>query len=508
MNVLWKKIILFFNRKSFFSDLSTVFSTQILISLINIVLLKIFAYFLIREGVGVYIIVRRLVGLAYPLVTLNLGMSLARYIGLKPQKAKQFFFQSFFLLTTVVLIFGAFLPLYSHILARLIFGEQKYGILIFPALLILYANSLQVIAMGYFRGHQRFNKMNLISASFWIIALASSGIIFFLRQDFIQAFYYYFLVSALLSIMVTIYFVWQEMNPSFKITSQNIADTLLQSMKPDKQFFKYGIHRVPTPFLIGAFFMIPILTASNAMSLEAAAYVGVLVSIVRMVQLTSHPFGLIFVPKLSTFQAQNNREMIRSISSLMLEYIFTIPFLFGLCISFMAREVILLWLGEKFVVVIPYLELLGPFIGFFLAYVLIRGMLDGMSDYPYSNIISLAGVVAISVGGLFSLFFEDKLLILTLSLAAGIIVLGTTSIFFLVREQKLNIFSWRYAFLILWLVVIGIIFILIDNLFTFHSDIIFLMIKLIITIILFGISFVFYRMQKVQWVVEFEQRIF
>jgi hypothetical protein len=73
---------------------------------------------------------------------------------------------------------------------------------------------------------------------------------------------------------------------------------------------------------------------------------------------------------------------------------------------------------------------------FYLGFALIRGILDGLFVFPYTNIINLAGFLTI---GILSIAMGTTIFNLSLALSFGLLVLGVASIVVLVKKMALQI---------------------------------------------------------------------
>lgn len=494
-------------RKSFIKELSATFATQVIITIFGIILLKILSNILPEEGLGAYLVIRRMVGLAFPLLTLNLGMSMAKFISFDIKNAEQYFLYSFLVITVFGLILLAGLPFYKNPLVKIIFGHIRYAKLALPTLLFLYANSFQIICIGYYRGYQDFVSMNLISIYFWIESLVVLTVYFFVAKNFVSFLSLYFIVYAVVSFVIN----WINI-----LKNKNFGSTILlffkkgfkiSNYKVDAKFLKYGIVRLPTGFFLAGLFFIPVATASSSISLKTAAYIGIIVSIVRMIQLLGVPFNLIFLPKFSYYQSQNNKEFIKYYSQIVLEYIFTFPFIVGLLIFFLSNEIILLWFGSKYLIVVKYLILVGPFIGLFLGYVLIRGILDGLSEFPYSNVITFNGVVCVGILSLLTIVFSWDLLGLVIAFGVGITVLGISSIYILLKKQRLQLINIKNSFAFLWFVLLFSIFFLYNRYILIESLYYSLGLKILVSLVVFVLSFLIYKRLGYEWVNELLLRL-
>jgi len=489
-------------KKSFLTEVSFTFLSQVLIAIFGIILLKIFARDLSEEGMGAYLVIRRAIALTYPLITLNLSMSMARYISFDRKKAEQYLVYSFFILTVLNVLTLITLPLTQNLIAKIIFGDAKYGSLLFPTVIFLYANSFHILCIGYFRGKQNFLIMNIINVLFWFGSLVVIVIKYFIFGNFVHFLYYYFVIYALLAFIMNWVMLLKHGELELNLLPYIQNALRINNYQSEKSFFKYGIFRLPTGFFLASLFFIPIVSASSTISLKTAAYIGIIVAILRMLQLLGYPFNLIFLPKFSSFQANDDQKSIQKNSQIVIDYIFSFPLIIGVLISFFAREVILLWFGAKYSVVVPYLMLLGPLVGLFLGYVLIRGILDGLTDFPYSNIITFFGMFAVGFVSLLTLLLSWNLLGLTMALNFGVLVLGVSSIYILRRLNEIRIFHSKNLLAILWFVFISIVLGIFALFVQIDSIVLSFFIKLALSLIVMTLSFFYYKRLKFSWVDE------
>jgi O-antigen/teichoic acid export membrane protein len=259
------------------------------------------------------------------------------------------------------------------------------------------------------------------------------------------------------------------------------------------------VYRLPSGIFAALIFFIPVVTASSSISLKTAAYIGILVSIYGFLQSLAYPFNLIFLPKFSEYQYRKDDLLTKTNTQTILDFLVTFPLIAGLLLFFMSEEIILLWFGPKYSIVHHYLKILSPSIGFFMAYVLIRGILDGLYDFPYSNIINLSGVLIIGVFSYLTVVNRWDLLGLSISFGAGTIFIGVLSIFILWYKQKLKLISRRNLMSLLWFFILLILFILYSH--TIHISIVWysFMLKMGISSIVVVISFFYYKFLKYKW---------
>lgn len=493
-------------KKSSITDLLFTFSTQLVVTLLGILLLTILSRKLPEEGLGAYLVIRRIVGLAFPIITLNLGMSMARHISFDFNKAERYFAYSYLIISFFVLILLVGLPLYKTVLARVLFGGEKYSTLILPGLIFLYSSSFQVICSGYHRGKHDYFMMNLINLLFWLVGLITLSIMLFEIESYLDFLGLFFVTYAFLNFLINWIIILRKGYVRKTLASHFKKIIKISNYTRDKEFVRYGVSRLPHGFFLALIFLIPIVAASSFMSLKAAAYIGIIVTIIRMIQMFGVPFNLIFLPKFSYFKSKNDEDLIQHYSQIVLEYIFTFPILIGFLIYFMSPEIIFLWFGNKYTLVIDYLKFIGPLTGLLLGYILIRGILDGIYDFPYSNIITFSGVIGVGTLSSLSIIHSWDLLGLTISFGAGIVILGVSSIYILVKKQKLIIFNLRNISAIIWGMLIMVIFTLYNKYFIIESIYFSLILKTLFSILIMFFSFLYYKKMNFQWISELELR--
>lgn len=494
-------------RNIFITNFSLTALSQVLITILNIIILKILSNQIPEEGLGVYLIVRRLIALIFPVVTINLSMSLSRFVSFDQNKAEKYFVHSFLFLSIVCLMLVSSLPLIKTFLSKALFGSNDFVVLILPIIIFLYSNSFQILCVGFFRGKQNYLLMNLIDVLFWIGAISLLSILFFIPDDFIRFLYYYLIFYAIIAFVINCFILIRYSDIGNYLRSIVWKSLRAKKLQLEKQFFKYGASRIPSGFFLGAVFFAPIFVATNYFDLKLAAYVGVIISIIRMVQLTGFPFNIIFLPKFSFYQASNNKEIIRNNSQIILEFLFTLPFLLGLFCAFFSPELILLWFGAKYNVVVPYLIFISPFIGFLIGYIFITGILDGSSNYPYVNFITAISMLGVILILALTIIFSWDLWGITIALSAGLLILGISSIYILVKKQNLKIISKKNITAISWFIFVLVIFLFYNANIITNQIYLSIVIKFFISIIILVASYILYKKLDYQWIHELKLRI-
>ncbi|NQU27080.1 MAG: oligosaccharide flippase family protein [Candidatus Marinimicrobia bacterium] len=490
------------SKKSFFIDISTTFIAQIIAAILGIVVLKIISFYLSEETFGAYLISRRTAGIGFTLVSLNLGMSMARYININKAKSEFYLLSSILFSSCICLILTVIMHVFKPAVAQALFGSVEYIQLINPTILMIYAYTFQAICSGYHRGLSNFSKMNLINISFNSFALLS--IIVFLNnsqetQDILQKYLYSF---ATLSIVFNWYLLFNNKQTKMKLISSVKSKRKIKELINEQDFFKYGVSRLPSSFFFSLIFFIPIIAASNNLSLVAAAYIGIIISIVRIIQITGIPFNLLLLPKFSLYQSSEQKETISRYCQLIIDFIISVMPLIGLLLYLFSSEIIILWFGNKYTAVNGYLNIVSPFLGPFIGYFIIRGILDGLSEFPYSNIINAIGVIIVTLFTGLSIIFSWGISGIIVSFCLGIFAIGIAAMIVLIRLQHLRIFNRNN---VLALIIISVLFILVSFLksqLIIESILISIILKSIFTLVVGTVLLLTYHKMGYTWLDE------
>jgi len=494
-------------KNNFLINYSVTFVSQIIILISQILLLQILSHQIPEEGLGIYMVIRRLVALSFPVITLNLSVGMQRYINFDKDKADKYLLYSFIILNFVILLLLISLPFCKNLLSEWVFGNEKYALLMLPTLIFLYSNSFQILCVGYFCGKQNFLMMNLVNVIFGLFSLLTLLTLLFISSNFIAFIYIYLTAYAIIALIVNLSLIIKE--ESFRSNLKSIFKNGINFhfFQSEKKFIRYGYSRIPSGFFLGAIFFIPIFAASNSLSLTHAAYIGLIVSIVRMLQITGTPLNLILLPKFSHFQSKGLQKEIYNYSKIVIEFILTIPFLVGVFLAFLAPEIITLWFGNKYAIIIPYIELLGLTIGFFIGYVLIRGILDGLMDYPYANVITFISMVLVSIFSGLTIWFSWDLLGLTIAFGIGLITLGSCSFYILIDKQTIGIINSRNILAVVWFLSLFSLVHLYNNTIIIEPLLLSFFIKVLISILLLLISLLIYYLLNFSWIREINMNL-
>ena len=422
----------------FLKDLFSTGFSQIGVLLFGVLLLKVMAAALSKEYLGLFFIIRRLVAVLLPMVTLNLSIGLARYAGTESGKSESYLNIS--LVTTAVLssIIFIVLSLFHKSFAVLFFEDSRYSPFVFVLVLFLFANMVFLVAYSYFRGKLNMTAANVLKVLFYGFPLVLALVLMAVKTvDHSTALHLYFLIYSLYGAIISFYFLRGQFSLAgiTGILKKKLTAALLES----RDLFHFSLVRVPTVLFNALIFGFPVFMATHKISLAAAGYMGIVVAVLRLLEVFSMPFNMIFLPKFSSLKEKKEMENIKTYSRVVLDFILTFLPVMAITLFGLTRFIVLLWFGADYLTASDSVAIAILFSMFYLAFALVRGILDGLFTFPFNNIISLAGFVAL-VG--LSYLMGTDIFNLSLAFGTGLAVLGVMSVWLLVKKLGLKI-PWK-----------------------------------------------------------------
>ena len=373
-------------------DLLSTGVAQLAIVGLSLVLVRIIAGRVTEEHLGVFMVSRRIVGVLVPLTTLNLGIGLARYLSFQPALRGLHASASLWI---VFLLSGAanlVLTLGSGYFSVSFFGTDRYpGFVVLIGLTLLGANLVGLVSDIY-RGRGEMSWSNGIQVLFFVVPIGLLPIAWRLGRGESGAFLAYHLgLTGLAGLLLALAFF--GLGPAWEVP-KGLRSLKAAEVRP---LVAYSVSRMPSSFLIGLVFVWPVLVAGRSGSLELAARVGILATLVRLMETWSYPFNLIVLPRFAGMSGEKRAEEIQIYASLVLDFIVTAIPIIGALSFGMARGVVELSFGPAYVELAGLASWILLASTAYVAFVLIRGVLDGVHGFPWVNLISIVGLIATGV---------------------------------------------------------------------------------------------------------------
>lgn len=418
----------------FLKDLLFTGFSQVLVLLMGVVFVKIIALALDKDSFGLLMLIRRWLGVLQPLLTLNLALSLIKFVSTAKEKQAHFFRVSLGIINLIFLISTAVVCVLPKTFSLLLFNSPQYPLLTVVFAVFNYSGALYLLIYSFFRGEQDMTRANILSLLYFgfPVLLGALLLVFNFKNGYRDLILFHLLYTVPVTAAAFFYF-WK--NNLFALLYP-----LKFKLKEMADFFSYGLSRLPSTLLSSLVLGLPVFWATHTISLEVAGYLGVGVYIIRMMEIFSTPFNKLFLPKFSEFSARAKPSDVKDKSLIVIDFIVT--FLPPVIISIygLSRHILVLWLGNSFIAALPAIQVAILFSGFYIMHAIIRGILNGVFNFPYVNIISLLGLAGVALP--ITIAMGDNLLGISLSFGFGLFLLGVSSLYILAKKLALE-FPWK-----------------------------------------------------------------
>jgi O-antigen/teichoic acid export membrane protein len=148
------------------------------------------------------------------------------------------------------------------------------------------------------------------------------------------------------------------------------------------------------------------------------------------------PFNLLFLPKFAEIKRNNVEGEISNKVSIVTSFIFTALPLIAVASYGLAEYAVIIFFGSKYIPAAQGVSVVILFSAFYVSYVLIRGILDGLFSFPYVNIICLAGFLTTAIS---SFLFHGSVFVLALDFGLGLLVMGVTALCILIKRANISV---------------------------------------------------------------------
>ena len=312
-------------------------ATEFAVLITQVLVYKLAAYYLGKEGFSEYAVVRRAATFLAPLPLLGLGVGLPRYIAISrgknnPRAATHYFGAAFLCVLSGIFLCLAVLNAWGHHFAFLLFGDDSYAGLVFPLSLMIFGLSLHTLAYAYFRGQLAMTRANLLQL---VNYAAVPVLVFFLVGNHAA------------SVLLWLGVLW-TLVASVALGFTPIGQALTFQAEELRELLRFGIQRVPGDFILMALLSLPVVFVAHRAGMQQAGFVAFGISVLAMIGALVSPIGLVLLPKASGLLASGKKAELRS----HIRHIMALALLFSAGASaliwFSAPALIRLYLGPGF----------------------------------------------------------------------------------------------------------------------------------------------------------------
>ncbi|HLP59895.1 MAG TPA: oligosaccharide flippase family protein, partial [Candidatus Deferrimicrobium sp.] len=146
----------------FLKDLLFTGFSQVLVLLMGVVFVKIIALALDKDSFGLLMLIRRWLGVLQPLLTLNLALSLIKFVSTAKEKQAHFFRVSLGIINLIFLISTAVVCVLPKTFSLLLFNSPQYPLLTVVFAVFNYSGALYLLIYSFFRGEQDMTRANIL----------------------------------------------------------------------------------------------------------------------------------------------------------------------------------------------------------------------------------------------------------------------------------------------------------------------------------------------------------
>lgn len=317
-------------------DLILTFFTEFFVLASGILVYRLAATLLGKEGFSEYALSRRTISLMHPIVLMGVTVGMPRYIAYSlsnSNKSNNYFWGGVFILFVIGLLITILFNIFNDKISFLIFGNTKYKFLLIPINIMLWGVIFHSLCYSYFRGNFLFLKANILQFFNLGIAIPISFIIGKNTKEVI-------LITGIIWIIISIFFFLFFIK-NFHLEKDKIISSI-------KELMIYGIQRVPGDLSLAGLLALPAILTAHISSVKEAGYVAFGISILQMIGAVYAPVGLVLLPKISQILSNNQFQSLKYYFYKILKIILPITIFGIIFFEFFANQIITIYLGESF----------------------------------------------------------------------------------------------------------------------------------------------------------------
>lgn len=387
------------------------FLTEFAVMACQILVYKLAAHFLGKQGFSEYAVARRTVGLMYPVALMGLGVALPRFLGhasgRDATRVPPYYGAMLQCVCSIALVFMLAVNLFSIRFAYVFFGNESYSYLIFPMSLLFVSLVLHATVYSYFRGHLKMNKANTLQLmNLGIVPLLAFG-------TFASSVRTVLLAAGSMTLCGV--FVGSLFTPLREMLQARFAEI--------KELLAYGMQRVVGDFALTALMTLPVTISVHLRGVEESGFLSFGITILALVGSAFAPIGLILLPKASRMFAGGARAAVRTHVVRIMKATVLVALGMNLVLAVFARRLIEIYLGPNFPEVTLYVRLFAFGALPYGMYCVLRGLVDAFYTRAV-NTINVAIALGVFLLWTFAFWTVGGALYVPAGLLVAIFVLG------------------------------------------------------------------------------------
>lgn len=401
-------------------DYIITFITEFIVLASGILVYKLAANFLGKDGFSEYALSRRTVSLIQPALLLGLGVGIPRYLAYAHTDSKHknpdgYFMSGLIILSLMTLVSALMLIILRDKFAFLLFGSLDYSSLIWPIVLMFSGLVLHSLCYSYFRGRLMMLRANFLQ----IINLGFIPLVVFLF--FSKTTKGVLLATGIIWCLVSIPFLFSI------IIKLQLKETSIWSNA--KELLNYGIRRVPGDLGIAALLTLPATFTAHIAGIKEAGFVAFGVSVLNMIGGAFAPVGIILLPRASQLIVKRDMQLLRKHTIKILKAALILTGLGVVLFEIFATQIIGIYLGEEFLDSVNIVRIIVAGAIAYVVYISTRSIIDAyyIKAVNTRNIL-ISLLIFIVCAGLVSFTTEDYihlsiLFVITVFILGGLTLL-------------------------------------------------------------------------------------
>ncbi len=355
----------------FLTDMFITTITSILTMLSFILIARILASSLGPEKFGAYSLSRRILSTIEPLATLNMGIAITRYVAISKnrQDRSTYLFNGLFLTMASSILILICALIFRIPLTNLLFQDQKYLSLFIATFILVFSYSCFVVLYGFYRGSGRMWEANLWQLA--LIAIAPLVIaILYSRSGRVD------LIIFLTSLCFFAVFFPLMLHGLKVFFSHEVHFIKIAQLK---EIIHYGFPRIPGSLANAGILSIATFLSPYFGTLKDAGYLMAGISVLRIIEGGVDSFGRVVLPKAAQYLfSLEHRKFLKEKIIDLIGFVFHLGLFICLHLILWADQIVVIWLGNQYVDVIPLLKLISLAIIPYLIYSMLRSVVDAV----------------------------------------------------------------------------------------------------------------------------------
>jgi O-antigen/teichoic acid export membrane protein len=417
----------------FIKDVSFTFFTSIIVSLSSIYITRLFAQGMGPDEFGAYSLARRVAFLITTISSFDIGISIARYLGInqnKPGRGIEYFW-----IATCVVIIGTLTVisiglLFSKRFSIVIFQSDNYEALFHATLLFVTGLNAYFLIYAYYRGRGEIYVSNLWQ--FMLLSVGSVAIAILFKEN----------ANATEITLYMSYLYLIAIPFLFYIIISNFAKIKAAGffLRKTKELLIYAGPRVAGGLTYQGFLSLGSLLAAYFCNLKDAGFIIIAQSLIIMfIETAMGSFGIVALPRAAQVFAENRQKYLEERINNLFSFIIQIGIFFTIHLLIWSDVIIIGWFGKSYDSAIILTRIISIAILPYMCFTMLKSIIDAVEIKAINtlNLLIALVVALITAIGLATIGFGISGI--AIGMTIGFFALGYLTIKYLMKLYPLKL---------------------------------------------------------------------